>query len=40
MLLLSEAISVSCLRVPLFFNGDYYLSVSDIRPLDWAPLKM
>jgi len=22
------------------FNGDHYLSVSDIRPLDWAPPKM
>jgi len=24
----------------LFFYGDHYLSVSDIRSMDWAPRKM
>ena len=23
----------------LFFYGDHYLSLSDIRPVDWAPQK-
>jgi len=32
-------LAIWCRHVPCIFYGDHYLSVSDIRPLDWAPRK-